>query len=166
MITKNDRPACREAERSHQHWVTWLPPTHCTCWKRHYFSCILRLRRVGWSLRIRSMVWRLLQAWVLSLSACLAWPGQLGPTQTRLSWCPALLLELLIKLTFDPLEFLNRSPFESLLTLPVFFHFVLNGESGFHSDALFCEPCIAIYVLSTLSTRIIVQRFNHFKLLL
>lgn len=25
VITKNDRPACREAEWSHQCWVTWLP---------------------------------------------------------------------------------------------------------------------------------------------
>lgn len=26
MITKNDRPACKEAEWSHQRWVTWLSP--------------------------------------------------------------------------------------------------------------------------------------------
>lgn len=64
-----------------------------------------------------------------ALSLC-----QQGPAQTGLSFQPALWLQLLIKLPFDPLEFLNRSPFDSLLTRPAFFHFVLNGGSGFRSQ--------------------------------
>lgn len=36
--------------------------------------------RVGWPLRVWLAVWRLLQAWVLSLTGCLGWPGQVSPS--------------------------------------------------------------------------------------
>ncbi len=104
----------------------------------------------------------------LSLTGCLAWPGQLGPAQTRLSFHPALRLQLLIKLPFDPLEFLNRSPSDSLLTRPAFFHFVLNGGSGFRSQwwSIWWSVYIYVCMFCSLSASIMAHWWDDLKLLL
>lgn len=62
----------------------------------------------------------------------LTWPVRTSTEQAFIPHSPER--QVLIKLPFDLLEFLNRSPFDSLLTRPVCFYFVLNGESGFCSQ--------------------------------
>lgn len=144
------------------------PPAHCTCWERHYCGGMLRQEGGMTPEGLVDGVKAPPGLSALSLTGCLAWPGQLGPAQTRLSFHPALGLRLLIKLPFDPLGFLNRSPFDSLLARPLFFYFVLNGGSGFCSKwwTVWWTEYSCASVFGSLSTRRTAHSWDKSELLL
>lgn len=165
MITKNDRPACREAEWSHQRWVTWLPPCSLYLLRK---TLVQRYAKAGgwddpwgfgWRCEGSSRPECSLSHWVSRLT----WPVRPSTDQAFI-----LRLQLLIKLPFDPLEFLNRSPSDSLLTRPAFFHFVLNGGSGFRSQwwRVWWTVYSYVYMFSSLSTTIMAHWGDDLKLLL
>lgn len=114
------------------------PPAHCTCWERHYCSGMLRQEGGVTPEGLVDGVKAPPGLSALSLTGCLAWPGQLGLAQTVLSFHPALGLRLLIKPPFDRLEFLNRSPFDSLLALLLFFPLCSEQRIGFLLSVMDC----------------------------
>lgn len=137
------------------------PCAHCTCWERH--KCSGMLKKKG-GMTPEGLVdgvkappgLNALSHWVSHLT----WAVRPSTDQSFIQ--SALRLQLLIKLPSDPLEFLNRSPFDSLLTQPAFFTlFWKGGQVSALSNGVFGElwSCVYVYRSHGLLTRLFQARF-------